>query len=157
MKKLLLFIMVLFTVIFVSISPLWAFDSKSGDDVSISTTLDDDLYIFGSNVLVSENIDGDLITAGGRIEVSGDVSQDLMAAGGTVNLNGDVGDDVRVSGGILTISGNISDDLLVAGGQITVSEKTDIGGSAVITGGTINFGGNYDFRNGRGGCRDRRG
>ena len=142
MKKLLLFMMVLLTVVFVSISPLWAFDSKSGDDVSISTSLDDDLYIFGSNVLVSENIDGDLIAAGGRIEVSGDVSQDLMVAGGTVKLDGDVGDDARVSGGILTISGNISDDLLAAGGQITVLERTDIGGSVVITGGTINFGGN---------------
>jgi len=144
MKKLLLFMMVLLTVIFVSVSPLWAFDSKSGDDASISTSLDDDLYIFGSDVLVSENIDGDLIIAGGRIEVSGDVSQDLMAAGGTVNLGGDVGDDVRVSGGILTISGDISDDLIAAGGQITVSEKTDIGGSAVITGGTIDFGGNSE-------------
>ncbi|MCJ7471608.1 MAG: polymer-forming cytoskeletal protein [Actinobacteria bacterium] len=139
MKKLLLFIMVLFTVLFVSISPLWAFDSKSGENVSITTSLDDDIYVFGSNVLVSEDVEGDLVTAGGRIEVSGDVSQDLMVAGGTVNLNGDVGDDVRVSGGILTISGDISDDLLAAGGQITVSEKTDIGGSAVITGGTINF------------------
>ena len=141
MKKLLLFIMVLLTVIFVSSSPLWAFDSKSGENVSITTSLDDDIYVFGSNVLVSENIEGDLIAAGGRIEISGNVSQDLMVAGGTVNLDGDVGDDARVSGGFLTISGDISDDLLAAGGQITVSKKTDIGGSAVITGGTIDFGG----------------
>ena len=141
MKKLLLFIMVLLTVIFVSSSPLWAFDSKSGEDVSITTSLDDDIYVFGSNVLVSENIEGDLIAAGGRIEITGNVSQDLMVAGGTVNLDGDVGDDARVSGGILTISGDISDDLLAAGGQITVSKKTDIGGTAVITGGTIDFGG----------------
>ena len=62
-----------------------------------------------------------------------------MVAGGTVNLDGNVGDDARVSGGILTISGTISDDFLAAGGQITVTEKTDIGGSAVITGGTIDF------------------
>ena len=141
MKKLLLFIMVLCTVLFVSISPLWAFESKSGENVSITTSLGDDLYVFGSNVLVSENIEGDLIVAGGRIEVLGNVSQDLMAAGGIVSLAGDVGDDARVSGGVLTISGDISDDLLAAGGQITVLEKTDIGGSVVITGGTINFSG----------------
>jgi len=141
MKKILLFILVLLTVLFVSASPLWAFDSKSGEDVSITTSLDDDIYVFGSNVLVSENVEGDLVTAGGRIEVSGDISQDLIAAGGTINLDGDIGDDARVSGGIVTISGNISDDLIAAGGQITISEKTDIGGSAVITGGTINFSG----------------
>jgi hypothetical protein len=141
MKKLLLFIMVLLTVIFVSSSPLWAFDSESGEDVSITTSQGDDIYVFGSNVRVSENIEGDLVVAGGRIDISGDVSQDLMVAGGTVNLDGDVGDDARVSGVILTISGNISDDLLAAGGQITISKKTDIGGSAVITGGTIDFGG----------------
>ncbi|MCK5566574.1 MAG: polymer-forming cytoskeletal protein, partial [Actinomycetia bacterium] len=141
MKKLLLFIMVLLTVIFVSISPLWAFESKSGENVSITTSQGDDIYVFGSNVLVSENIEGDLITAGGRIEVSGDVSQDLMVVGGTANLDGDVGDDARVAGAVLTISGDISDDLFALGGQITVSERTDIGGAAVIAGGTINFGG----------------
>lgn len=141
MKKLLIFIMVLFTVLFVSISPLWAFESKSGENVSITTSIGDDAYIFGSNILVSEDIEGDLIVAGGRIEVLGNVSQDLMAAGGTISLAGDIGDDARVSGGVLTISGNISDDLLAAGGQITVLEKTDIGGSIVLAGGTINFGG----------------
>ena len=62
---------VLCAVLFVSISPLWAFESKSGENVSITTSLDDDAYVFGSNILVSEDIEGDLVVAGGRIEVFG--------------------------------------------------------------------------------------
>jgi len=140
-KRSVLFVAVLLTVLLVSAAPLWAFDSKSGDNINISTGVDDDLYIFGSDVQVNENIDGDLVIAGGRIEVTGDVSQDLMAAGGIISLDGNTGDDIRVSGGSITISGEVSDDLIAAGGQINVLKKADIGGTAVLTGGIINFNG----------------
>lgn len=142
MKKSLLFIVVLLALLFVSASPLFAFDSKSGDKVNITTSIDDDLYIFGSEIIVSNDIEGDLISAGGQIEVTGDVSQDLMVAGGTLNLGGYVGDDARIGGGFITISGDISDDLVAAGGQINILKNADIGGAAVITCGTLNFAGN---------------
>lgn len=141
MKKILVFLLLAAVTFFIFASPLWAFDSESGEKVNISTSFSDDLYVFGSDVLVSEDIQGDLIAAGGRIEVKGDVSQDLMAAGGMVALDGDVGDDVRTSGGIISISGNIADDLIAAGGQITVSGSATIGGDLVISGGTLKIDG----------------
>ncbi len=141
MKKIWIFITVAAVSFFMCALPLFAFTVKSGEDVSITTSLNDDVYAFGSNILVIEDIEGDLIAAGGRIEVKGKVSQDLMVAGGMINLGGDVGDDVRTAGGIITISGNIGDDLMAAGGQITVKNDANVGGELIVSGGTISIGG----------------
>ncbi len=141
MKKIWIFITVAAVSFFMCALPLFAFTVKSGEDVSITTSLNDDVYAFGSNILVIEDIEGDLIAAGGRIEVKGKVSQDLMVAGGMINLGGDVGDDVRTAGGIITISGNIGDDLMAAGGQITVKNDANVGGELMVSGGTISIGG----------------
>ncbi len=137
MRKIWIFITVAAVSFFMCALPLFAFTVKSGEDVSITTSLNDDVYVFGSNILGIEDIVGDLIAAGGRIEVKGEVSQDLMAAGGMINLDGDVGDDVRTAGGIITISGNIDDDLIAAGGQITVENDANVGGELIVSGGTI--------------------
>ena len=139
MRKIWIFITVAAVSFFMCALPLFAFTVKSGEDVSITTSLNDDVYVFGSNILIIEDIEGDLIAAGGRIEVKGKVSQDLMAAGGIINLGGDIGDDVRTAGGIITISGNIGDDLIVAGGQITVENDANVGGELVVSGGTISI------------------
>jgi len=141
MRKIWIFITVAAVSFFMCALPLFAFTVKSGEDVSITTSLNDDVYAFGSNILVIEDIEGDLIAAGGRIEVKGKVSQDLMVAGGMINLGGDVGDDVRTAGGIITISGNIGDDLMAAGGQITVKNDANVGGELMVSGGTISIGG----------------
>lgn len=141
MKKIWILITVVAVSLFMCALPLFAFTAKSGENVNITTSINDDLYAFGSNIMVLEDIEGDLIAAGGRIEVTGKVSQDLMVAGGMINLGGDVGDDVRTAGGFITISGNIDDDLIAAGGQITVKNDANVGGELMVSGGTISIGG----------------
>lgn len=139
MKKLLIFLMVVVSILFVSASPLWALESEKQDDSSFSTKFNDDLYVFGSDIFVTEDVAGDLIMAGGRINVDGNIAQDLMAAGGMVTINGDVGDDIRITGGTINISGDVKDDLLAAGGQISISKASVIGGVLVLTGGILNI------------------
>jgi hypothetical protein len=139
MKKLLIFLMVVVSILFVSASPLWALESEKQDDSSFSTKFNDDLYVFGSNIFVTEDVAGDLIMAGGRIDVDGNIAQDLIAAGGMITINGDVGDDIRITGGTINISGDVKDDLLAAGGQISISKASVIGGVLVLTGGILNI------------------
>ncbi len=141
MKKFLVFLLVTVISFFLFAAPLFAFTTKSGNEVNINTSIEDDVYAFGGNVSIKADIDGDLVTAGGRITINGNVSGDLMAAGGYLNLNGDVNDDARISGGVITISGKIKDDLIIAGGQITLIDSTEVGGDLIISGGTIDLNG----------------
>ncbi|MES0342157.1 MAG: hypothetical protein ABUK08_07575 [Candidatus Humimicrobiaceae bacterium] len=144
MKKLLIFLMVIVSILFVFTSPLWALESEKQDDSSFSTKFNDDLYVFGSDIFVSEDVAGDLVMAGGRINVDGNIAQDLMVAGGMITINGDVGDDIRTAGGTINISGDVKDDLLATGGQISISKASVIGGVLVLTGVTLDISGTVE-------------
>src|SRR5207247_6810203 len=73
-------------------SPAAAADIRSGD-VTIGTTetIDDDLYVFGSNVAINGTIHGDLIATGNNISVDGNVTGDVFAVGQGVMLGGTAG------------------------------------------------------------------
>lgn len=106
------------------------------ETVVVSSTINDDVYVFGGSVNVNEDINGDLVIAGGMVEVNGDISGDLIAGGGNITVNGDVGDDLRIGGGNVYLNGDVGDELLFAGGTVSVSSDS------VITGGTHAAGGN---------------
>jgi hypothetical protein len=144
MKKLLVFLLVIFIMFFLSTSALWAQESEKQGDSSITTRLNDDLYVFGSDIYITEDVAGDLIMAGGRIDVNGDTAQDLMVAGGMIAINGDVGDDIRTAGGIISIEGDVADNLLAVGGQISISKESVVGGKLVISGQTLNITGTIE-------------
>jgi cytoskeletal protein CcmA (bactofilin family) len=141
MKKLLVFLAVTVTVLFLSASPIWAIDSGEKDETSFSTEFNDDLYVFGSDIFITDDVMGDLVIAGGNIDIDANIAQDLMVAGGMIDINADIGDDVRAGGGTLNISGNIGDDLIAAGGQIYISDSSIIGGALALTGGTLQISG----------------
>ncbi|MFA5169651.1 MAG: hypothetical protein WC386_01235 [Candidatus Paceibacterota bacterium] len=102
-------------------------------------TINDNLYVAGSDVNISGTVTGDLFAAGGNVTVSGPVEEDLMAAGGSLNISGKVSGDERVAGGTVTISNVIGGDLLVAGGQVIILPGSTIGKDIEISGGNINY------------------
>jgi cytoskeletal protein CcmA (bactofilin family) len=140
MKKFLVFLMAAAAVLFLFAAPLAAQDTENAGS-SMSTSFDDDLYVFGSDIFITEDVEGDLVMAGGRIDVTADTAQDLMAAGGMIDIRGDIGDDIRAAGGTINIFGNIGDDLIAAGGQVTISGSSAVGGALVLTGGTLDISG----------------
>ena len=144
MKKLIFFLLIAVSLLFFSISPLWAQESARQDDSIFSAKLNDDQYVFGSNITITEDTAGDLVIAGGRINVDGNTAQDLMVAGGMITINGDVGDDIRIAGGTINISGNVEDSLLAVAGQISISKEAVIGGALVLTGSTLDISGNVE-------------
>jgi len=141
MKKFLVFLMAGAAVLFLFAAPLSAQDTETAGGSSFSTSLNDDLYVIGSDIFITEDVKGDLVIAGGRIDVTADTAQDLMAAGGMIDIRGDIGDDIRAAGGSIDISGTVSDDLIAAGGQINISGSSVVGGVLVLTGGTIEISG----------------
>jgi len=141
MKKFLVFVFITCISFFLFTTPIFAFTSKSGDEVNVTTNINDDVYAFGGNVSIEADINGDLVTAGGRVTIDGNVSEDLIAAGGYLNLNGDVGNDARISGGILTVNSMVKDDLIIGGGRIVLSDNAEVGGDLIVSGGTIGLDG----------------
>ncbi len=116
--------------------PAFALRIEKGDNVRISQTVDEDIYVFGGSVYIDAPVHGDLWCAGGTVTVNDTVTGDIVAAGGNIYLRGVALDDVRVAGGTLVVSGHIAGDLLSTGGTITVEPGAGVGGDVALAGGT---------------------
>src|SRR5215207_9119181 len=100
------------------ISPVWAVESQSGDQVIIGPdeVVDDDLYATANEIVVEGTVRGDLVAFGRSVTVDGTVEGDLIGAGQSVEIGGEVDDDVRIAGQALLLSedASVGDDLIAA-------------------------------------------
>lgn len=120
---------------------LGAFAQETGDSITRTGRVSEDLYAAGGQVTIAADVEGDVIVAGGRVVVEQRVTGDVMAAGGFVELRADVQDDVRAAGGFVTIGGSIAGDLIAAGGTVSLSPGAEVQGRAWLAGGRLEIGG----------------
>jgi len=73
--KKLVFAPIITFALFVVLAPLYAFTNRSGDSVSITTEIANDVYAFGSGISLLAEIPEDFIAAGGNIKVSSNVGK----------------------------------------------------------------------------------
>jgi cytoskeletal protein CcmA (bactofilin family) len=144
MKKVILFVAVFSVCIFCFASPLFAFTVKSGENLNISESIEDDVYAFSNTVTLTGNVEGDFISAGSQINISGLVKGDLIAAGGSITVNGEIDDTARLAGGAISIDNNLKKDLIAAGGQIEISSNSTVNGDVVMNAARIIIDGNVD-------------
>lgn len=137
MKVHLSVILALLVIFSIPASAFTTIEAGEAATVSVTTVIEDDLYIAGGNVIIQGTVLGDLIAAGGIVEISGNVTGDVMAGAGNVIINGEVGDDVRVGAGNVIINGNIADDLIVGTGTLFLADDAMIGGDAVFGSGQV--------------------
>src|SRR5438067_1073562 len=111
-----------------------AADIRSGQDITIATTdtIDDDLYVFGTNISINGTIHGDLIAGGSNISVDGNVTGDVIAAGNSVAIRGQVGGSVRAAGNTIVVDGKIANDLVVGGNELTIMGNGRVGRDAIV-------------------------
>ncbi len=114
------------------ITPAFAYNLETGENVVLNQNLLDDTYVFAGNSTIKADIFGDLYVAGGFVVVDGNVQEDLVVAGGRVTITGNVGGDLRVLGGMVTVYGNVGDDLIAAGGVVDVAQDSVIGGDILV-------------------------
>lgn len=115
-----------------------AADVRAGGNdqvVGAGTTINDDLYVFGTNVTVAATVDGTVIAAGSMVTINGHVTHDVMVAGGNVTINGPVDGSVRVAGGTVNLNGSVGQDAVVMGGTLNVSSPSAIGRDVMAAGG----------------------
>lgn len=114
------------------VTPAFAYNLETGENVVLNQNLLDDTYVFAGNSTIKADIFGDLFAGGSFVVVDGNVQEDLVIAGGRVTVTGNVGGDLRVLGGMVTIYGNVGDDLVVAGGIVDIAQDAVIGGDVLV-------------------------
>lgn len=114
---------------------------RSEEELSVTETVQDDLYVAGGRVDVSADILWDLITAGWEIILNGAIQQDAILAGGDIEINQPVGDDVRVAGWAVTIRADVGWDLVVFAGDLRVEKWVTIGWDLIVFAETITMNG----------------
>lgn len=144
MKKLLVSLFSVFSLLIIVSTPVFAANFATGDNVLISENSPEDLYLLAGNASVDADVFGDLHIAGGSVTVNGNVSEDLVVAGGRVTVIGNVGGDLRIMGGQVAVYGNVSEDLLALGGQVDIGKKSTVYGSVITGSGYLTIDGNVN-------------
>ncbi len=130
------------------ITPVCAFDTRSGDTIVINEPVHDDLIASGGSMIVNapvksitwaggtliinEPVETNVIAAGGTIQVNAPIGTDLLAAGGNIEINGDIGGKIMAIGGSVTMSGN-AENIMASGGTVILSKNTVIRKDALIS------------------------
>lgn len=124
-------------------APAFAADFRAGENVSLrqGEVVGENLYAAGGNLTIDSQVYGDIFAAGGTVLLSGKVRDDVVVAGGNLSFLGEAGGDLRAAGGNISLGGPVGGELVVASGQISASSRTVIEKSAMIAGGTVDFGG----------------
>lgn len=122
-------------------SPVLAVRTFSEGQVTISSPIDDDVFISGGTVNINSPISG-LVVAGGTININAPVSGDVIATGGQIFINSDVGGKVVAIGGKIDLMGSAKNVVLLGDAihihpSVVVSRDALIGGSDVNNEGTI--------------------
>lgn len=112
------------------------FKTPPNGAATVSTDVNDDLYVSGSNVDISSNINGDLLAAGGSVNFNGNTAQSLFITAGNIITSGTVTNDLRAAGGNLSIASSTGGDVLVFGGVVSMPGGS-IGRDLIASAGNI--------------------
>jgi cytoskeletal protein CcmA (bactofilin family) len=115
---------------------VFALDTRSGEEVIISSPVYDDLFASGGTIILNAPVDS-AILAGGTIEVNAPIKGDLIAAGGTIRVNADVGGKIVLAGGSVLVNGSVGTNAIAAGGDVTLLPGATVTRDALISGGTV--------------------
>jgi hypothetical protein len=108
----------------------------SGNQVSVDSPIEDDIFATGGTIDINAPVDG-IVIAGGNININAPVNGDVFVAGGQISVNSDVKGKIVAAGGNIDIKGNAK-NVVIAGGNVNIHSTAVIGRDAVISGGSVN-------------------
>jgi cytoskeletal protein CcmA (bactofilin family) len=136
MKKLLLFLFIVFFSLSAFVSPVLAQEHKERVILTSDQVVNKDYFAAGDTVTVLGTVNGDAYVAGGEVTFDGTINGDIIATGGNIIIRG-TAQNVRVAGGNIIIQGVIEKNLTVAGGNVTLDDDATLKGSLVAGSGSI--------------------
>lgn len=120
------------------ITPVSAFDTRSGENIVISEPVDDDLVASGGSLIINAPVKS-ITWAGGTLIINEPVQTNVIVAAGTIQVNAPVGTDLIAVGGNIDVNSNVGGKILAVGGTVTVSGEAE---NVAATGGTVILGKN---------------
>ena len=112
-----------------------ALQMLSGDQVSVDSPIDDDVFVSGGTVTINAPV-ASAVIAGGTIIINAPVSGDVFVAGGQILVNSDIEGKIVAAGGDIDLRGDAK-NAVIAGGNINIHSTTVISRDAVIAGGNV--------------------
>lgn len=111
--------------------------SPSASSLDLEVVENGPHFIAEEKVTLDKYYDGTVFVAGGEVVVSGAIEGDLVVAGGSVRITGEVSQDVYAAGGTVLIAGRVDGNVVAAGGELELAPSSEIGGSAIIAGESV--------------------
>ncbi len=108
----------------------------SGDQVSVDSPVDDDIFAAGGSIDINAPV-ASAVIAGGNININAPVDGDVFVAGGQISINSDVKGKIVAAGGNIDVKGSAK-NIVISGGNINIHSSAVISRDAVITGGSVN-------------------
>lgn len=134
MKKIILFILVVLSIFFYQKGMVFAQETGKNIVISKETIIDHDYLAAGEIITISGTINGDVYVLAQNLTVDGTINGDILTACQTFNLLGTVTEDVRVASGDIFVNGLIGRNLSVVAGNLTLTPQAKIGGNLVFLG-----------------------
>jgi len=123
------------------VTPAYAFEGRSGNDVVIqqNEVINDDLYVSAQTFTLNGTVKGDVVVGAQTVIINGTVDGDVIAAAQTVVINGTVSDNVRIAGAALQIGNKaqVGSDVIAAGGSLEIQQGSQIGRDVVVGSGQV--------------------
>jgi cytoskeletal protein CcmA (bactofilin family) len=109
----------------------------SGEPISITEPVADDLLTAARELHVQAEVKGDLAAAGERITIDGPIDGYVMSAGRTLAVHGRVGNDLWAAGETVAVQGDVSNNALLAGRNVHLGSDAFVGHDARLAGDTV--------------------
>jgi cytoskeletal protein CcmA (bactofilin family) len=112
-----------------------------GQEVVITNTVENDLYISAGNVRIEAPVLGDVLVCGGNVTISSKVSGSIFVLGGELVFSGWVDGSLRCASGKVHVSGTVMKDMVIASGEVVCDKSSLINGSILAAGGKLSIDG----------------
>lgn len=110
---------------------------EAASDITISNTVEKDLYITGENIVIDGDVFGNVYLFGGTVTINGDIARNVYVMAGDVEINGEVLRDVFVMGGTVNINSAVYEDVNVFASELEINSSVEdiraAGGDISIT------------------------
>lgn len=107
----------------------------SGDQISITESIQDEIMVFGETVYIDAPVKGAIVFAN-NIYVNAPIEGDLFAAGGQVTINNDVSGKIVAAGNAIDVGGK-STNVILAANSMYFEPTSIVIKDAYVAGGTI--------------------
>jgi len=107
----------------------------SGDQVSVDSPIDDDVFAAGDTVNINASV-ASVVIAGGDVNINAPVSGDVFVLGGQISVNSDIGGKIVAAGENIDLCGDTK-NAVIAGETVNIHSTSVISRDAVIAGSTV--------------------